>query len=96
MCVFQALDADMDLQVQHCEDLNVRGHDLLRLIGEDEKEVQRINQQLKEFQERWDNLVQQMDEQRREVSCLLFVKLNIKIFNCNQSGDVYGLFYIII
>ena len=57
----------MDHQVQRCEDLNVRGQDLLRFIGNDDEAVHRINGQLQEFQERWDNLVQQMDFQRREV-----------------------------
>ncbi len=58
---------DMDVQVQRFDDLNDRGHDLVQYINNDPDAVQRINSELQEFQERWDNLVQQMEWQSKEV-----------------------------
>ena len=57
----------MDVQVQRFDDLNDRGQELSQLINSDAAAVERINSQLLEFQERWDNLVQQMEFQSKEV-----------------------------
>ena len=63
----QAIENDMDVQVQRFDDLNDRGQELAQLINSDPEAVERINSQLLEFQERWDNLVQQMEFQSKEV-----------------------------
>ncbi|KAK2181696.1 hypothetical protein NP493_384g04000 [Ridgeia piscesae] len=58
----------MDVQVQRFDDLNDRGQELAQLINSDPAAVERINGQLLEFQERWDNLVQQMEFQSKEIA----------------------------
>ena len=84
MCVCsQAIENDMDVQVQRFDDLNDRGQELAQLINSDPVAVERINNQLLEFQERWDNLVQQMEFQSKEVSVLLFSPSSCL---CRQGG----------
>lgn len=63
----QHIEHEMDLQVQNFDDLNDRGQELVALLNNDPDTVQKINAQLQEFQERWDNLVQQMEYQSKEV-----------------------------
>ena len=66
----------MDVQVQRFDDLNDRGQELSQLINSDAAAVERINSQLLEFQERWDNLVQQMEFQSKEVGYLCLTSYN--------------------
>ena len=58
----------MDVQVQKFDDLNDDGQELVRYMETDEGAVSRINAQLEEFQERWENLVGQMELQSKEVN----------------------------
>ena len=58
----------MDVQVQRFDDLNDRGQELVAYLDGSPPAIERINAQLQEFQERWDNLVQQMEYQSKEVS----------------------------
>ena len=57
----------MDVQMQHFDEMNDRGEELVMLVNNDPAAVEKINSQLQEFQERWDNLVQQMEYQSKEV-----------------------------
>lgn len=64
----------MDVQVQRFDNLNDLGQEVVHNIGNNPDAVRRINNVLQEFQERWDNLVQQMDLQSKEV-CTQFMRL---------------------
>ena len=66
-CFLQHIEQDMDLQVQNFDDLNDHGQELVSYLNNEPEAVQKINAQLQEFQERWDNLVQQMEYQSKEV-----------------------------
>ena len=57
----------MDLQVQRFDELNDRGQELVGLLNNEPSTVERINNDLLHFQERWDSLVQQMEQQSKEV-----------------------------
>lgn len=57
----------MDLQVQRFDDLNDRGQELVGLLNNEPSTVEKINAELQQFQERWDNLVQQMEIQSKQV-----------------------------
>ena len=63
----QNVENEMDVQVQRFEELNDRGADLVSLLGNDPATVDKINGQLQQFQERWDNLVQKMEDQSKQV-----------------------------
>jgi hypothetical protein len=62
----QLIEEDMDLQMQKFDELNERGHEIVD-VEADEMVVNKINAQLEEFQERWENLVHQMEHQSKEV-----------------------------
>ncbi len=64
----QCLEQEMDIQVRHFDELNDHGHELVTYLDGNVTAIQHITAQLQEFQERWDNLVQQMEYQSKEVS----------------------------
>ena len=63
----QAIENDMDFQVARFDELNDRGQELVGLLNNDASTINRVNQQLLEFQQRWDDLVVQMERQSKEV-----------------------------
>ncbi|XP_064628408.1 dystrophin-like isoform X4 [Lineus longissimus] len=62
------IEEDMDQQMQKFDELNERGHEIVDVVGADEMVVKKINAQLEEFQERWENLVHQMEHQSKEIA----------------------------
>ena len=58
----------MDIQVQRFDGLNDRGQELVHFMEGNTEAVEHINAKLQEFQERWDNLVQQMEYHSKEVT----------------------------
>ena len=58
----------MDFQVARFDELNDRGQELVGLLNNDPKTINKVNQQLLEFQQRWDDLVVQMERQSKEVT----------------------------
>ena len=68
LLVLEAIENDMDRQVARFDELNDRGQELVLLLNHDAATVVRINEQLQAFQERWDSLVQHMEQQSKEVS----------------------------
>ncbi|XP_013413171.1 dystrophin isoform X2 [Lingula anatina] len=64
----KAIEQDMDVQVQRFDKLNEAGQVLVQHVGNDPAAVQRLTNQLEEFQERWENLVQQMEWQSKEIA----------------------------
>ena len=61
------MENDMDVQVQCFDNLNDYGQELVQHV-DDAGVVQMINSQLQEFQDRWDNMVQLMESQSREIA----------------------------
>ena len=57
----------MDRQVARFDELNDRGQELVQLLNNDAGTVVTINEHLQRFQERWDSLVQHMEQQSKEV-----------------------------
>ena len=82
--VTKAIENDMDVQVQRFDDLNDRGQELSQLINSDAAAVERINSQLLEFQERWDNLVQQMEFQSKEVIYTIYTTIGELSSKCEE------------
>ena len=68
----QAIENDMDFQVARFDELNDRGQELVGLLNNDASTINRVNQQLLEFQQRWDDLVVQMERQSKEVTLPIF------------------------
>ena len=67
LLVLQAIENDMDRQVARFDELNDRGQELVQLLNNDAGTVVTINEHLQRFQERWDSLVQHMEQQSKEV-----------------------------
>ena len=57
----------MDVQVERFDNLNDVGQDLVQLLDSQPKTVDKINVQLQQQQERWDNLVHVMEHKSKEV-----------------------------
>lgn len=53
--------------MKYFDELNDLGIELVQYIGGDESSIQSINGQLQDCQERWDNLVQQMEHKSKQV-----------------------------
>lgn len=58
----------MDVQVQRFDALNDLGAELVGFLDSNPDAVEKINSQLQLFQERWDNIVHQMEYQSKQVS----------------------------
>ena len=57
----------MDTQVQRFDELNDLGAELVGILDSNPNAVEKINTHLQEFQERWDNIVHQMEYQSKQV-----------------------------
>ena len=61
------VESEMDVQVERFDNLNDVGQDLVQLLDSQRNTVDNINTQLRQLQERWDNLVHQMEHKSKEV-----------------------------
>ena len=77
----------MDRQVARFDELNDRGQELVQLLNNDAGTVVTINEHLQRFQERWDSLVQHMEQQSKEVRTASRAPLAIfarLVFSCSM------------
>ncbi|KAL5009782.1 hypothetical protein ScPMuIL_012087 [Solemya velum] len=61
------IERDMVVQVRRFDELNECGQQIVQYV-DNEAAVQRISRQLEEFQERWEQLVQQMEYQSKQIA----------------------------
>ena len=63
----QMIEQEMDIQMERFDSLNDYGQGLLQKIDASPGAVETINHELTEFQERWDHIVQLMEQQSKQV-----------------------------
>ena len=64
--MLQVIEKDMVVQVQKFEDLYELGQQIVQCVNNDEA-VKKISTDLEAFQERWKNLVENMEMQSKKV-----------------------------
>ena len=69
------IEQEMDVQMERFDSLNDYGHDLLQRIDASPGAVETINRELTMFQERWDHIVQLMEQQSKQVKIWELIKI---------------------
>ena len=67
MCL-QAIESDMDVMIKYFEEVNDLGVKVAQHASGNEAAVITVNSHLQACQERWDNIVQQMELSSKQVS----------------------------
>ena len=85
LLVLEAIENDMDRQVARFDELNDRGQELVQLLNNDAGTVVTINEHLQRFQERWDSLVQHMEQQSKEVQRVPRYRSHNMLYSCFRT-----------
>lgn len=80
----QSIENDMDEMMKCFDELNDFGLELVQYIGNDEAGIQSINAKLQECQERWDSLVQLMEQNGKEVCRSFSTKWALQPFRAKK------------